>query len=77
MARIHANCTLIVVAQRVSSVLNADKIIVLDKGRIVGQGSHALLMQSCVVYREIYDSQLGGDRSRDEANKVLEREEFA
>ncbi len=77
LARIHANCTLIVVAQRVSSVLNADKIIVLDKGRIVGQGSHALLMQSCAIYREIYDSQLGGDRSRDEANIVLEREEFA
>ncbi len=77
LARIHANCTLIVVAQRVSSVLNADKIIVLDKGRIVGQGSHALLMQSCTVYREIYDSQLGGDRSRDEANMVLDREEFA
>jgi len=79
LARIHADCTLIVVAQRVSSVLNADKIIVLDKGRIVGQGSHALLMQSCAVYREIYDSQLGGDRSKNEvnANAVLEREEFA
>jgi ATP-binding cassette subfamily B protein len=77
LARIHANCTLIVVAQRVSSVLNADKIIVLDKGRIVGQGSHAFLMESSTVYREIYDSQLGSERSKDEANAVLKREEFA
>ncbi len=68
----NANCTLLVVAQRVSSVLHADKIIVLDKGRIVGQGNHASLMQSCTVYREIYDSQLGGSEA--EANALVERE---
>ena len=72
----NANCTLLVVAQRVSSVLNADKIIVLDKGRIVGQGSHALLMQRCDIYREIYDSQLGGERSVEEAKALVEREEL-
>lgn len=76
LAIINADCTLLVVAQRVSSVLNADKIIVLDKGRIVGQGSHALLMQSCDVYREIYDSQLGGERSVEEAKALVEREEL-
>ena len=72
----NANCTMLIVAQRVSSVLNADKIIVLDKGRIVGQGSHALLMQNCDIYREIYDSQLGGERSVEEAKALVEREEL-
>ena len=72
----NSNCTLFVVAQRVSSVLNADKIIVLDKGRIVGQGNHASLMQSCTVYREIYDSQLGGERSDEGVNVLWEREEL-
>ena len=73
----NANCTLLVVAQRVSSVLNADKIIVLDKGRIVGQGNHASLMQSCTVYREIYDSQLGGSEAEANANALVEREAWA
>jgi ATP-binding cassette subfamily B multidrug efflux pump len=77
LARTNANCTLLVVAQRVSSVLNADKIIVLDKGRIVGQGSHGLLMQSCAVYREIYDSQLGGERSDEEVKALVQREELS
>ena len=76
LARTNANCTQLIVAQRVSSVLNADKIIVLDKGRIVGQGSHALLMQSCSVYREIYDSQLGGERSEQEVTALAMREEL-
>jgi ATP-binding cassette subfamily B protein len=48
-----------VVAQRISTVLNADKIIVLDKGCIVAEGRHGELMQSSPIYQEIYDSQLG------------------
>lgn len=51
--------TLFVVAQRISSVLRADQILVLEGGRIVAQGSHPELLQSSAVYREIYDSQLG------------------
>ena len=51
--------TSFVVAQRISTVLKADKIIVIDMGRIVAQGTHAELMQSSPIYREIYDSQLG------------------
>lgn len=51
--------TSFVVAQRISTVLKADKIIVLDKGRIVAEGTHAELMRTSPVYREIYDSQLG------------------
>jgi len=68
-------CTLLVVAQRVSSVLKADKIIVLEKGRIAGQGNHSLLMQTCSVYREIYASQLGGEPSHDEVKGTLEMRE--
>ena len=52
--------TTIVVAQRVSSVMNADLIIVLDEGRIIGMGDHESLLHSCDVYREISDSQIGG-----------------
>lgn len=52
--------TCVVVAQRISTVLNADKIIVLDGGRIVAEGTHRQLLRSSPVYREIYDSQLGG-----------------
>lgn len=49
--------TKIVIAQRISSVLDADKIIVLDNGRIVGCGAHSELIRSCVPYQEIYYSQ--------------------
>ncbi len=51
--------TSFIIAQRVSSVLGADCIIVLDRGRIAASGSHAELMANSPIYREIYDSQLG------------------
>ncbi len=51
--------TTFVVAQRISTVLEADTILVLDKGRIVASGTHHELMESSTDYREIYDSQLG------------------
>ena len=54
-----SSSTSFVVAQRISTVLNADKILVLDKGRIAAEGTHAELMQSSPIYREIYESQLG------------------
>lgn len=50
--------TKIIVAQRVSTIKNADKILVLDRGETVGMGTHEQLMQSCEVYREIASSQL-------------------
>jgi ATP-binding cassette subfamily B protein len=53
-----ANSTVIIVAQRVSTVMNADQIIVLDNGVIVGSGTHKELMDTCEVYREIVSSQL-------------------
>ena len=52
--------TVIIVAQRVSSVMNSDLIIVLDEGRINGIGTHEELLQSCEIYKEISDSQMGG-----------------
>jgi ATP-binding cassette subfamily B protein len=51
--------TTVVVAQRIRTGLHADQILVLDKGRIVARGTHRELLASSVVYREIYDSQLG------------------
>jgi ATP-binding cassette subfamily B multidrug efflux pump len=50
--------TVLIVAQRVSTIMNADRIIVLDKGVIVGMGTHEELMERCAVYREIVFSQL-------------------
>ena len=53
------NATVVIVAQRVSTILNADRIIVLDDGAVVGSGTHEQLMVSCDEYREIVVSQLG------------------
>lgn len=53
------NATVIMVAQRVSSIIDADRILVLDAGRIVGQGTHKELLQNCPLYREIAELQMG------------------
>ena len=50
---------LIVIAQRVSSIMSLDQIIVLDEGRIIGRGTHEELLRSCPVYREIHETQMG------------------
>lgn len=55
-----AGTTTVVVAQRVSSVMHADLILVLDEGKIIGKGNHEQLLENCPVYREIRDSQMGG-----------------
>ena len=52
------NATVIIVAQRISTVLHANRILVLDEGRIVGDGTHAQLLESCPEYQEIARSQL-------------------
>jgi ATP-binding cassette subfamily B protein len=54
-----AGCTKLVVAQRISTVLKADTIVILENGRIAAEGPHSELIASCPVYREIFDSQLG------------------
>ncbi|MDO4590860.1 MAG: ABC transporter ATP-binding protein [Slackia sp.] len=56
-----AGKTKIIVAQRISTVLHADKIVVFDDGRVVGQGTHDALMRDCPTYREIAFSQLSED----------------
>jgi ATP-binding cassette subfamily B multidrug efflux pump len=58
-----AGATVLIVAQRVSSILNADQIIVLDEGKIVGIGTHQDLMSRCEIYREIVLSQLSPEEA--------------
>jgi ATP-binding cassette subfamily B multidrug efflux pump len=58
-----AGATVLIVAQRVSSILNADQIIVLDEGKIVGIGTHRELMSECQTYREIVLSQLSPEEA--------------
>lgn len=55
------NKTVLIVAQRISTIMNADKIIVLDDGKVVGEGNHNELLLKCEVYREIAESQLSED----------------
>ena len=54
--------TSFVIAQRISTVLNADQILVLEKGEIVARGTHEELLESSELYAEIYTSQLIGDK---------------
>ena len=57
--------TVLIVAQRISTIKNADKIIVLDEGKIVGMGKHSELMKDCDVYKEIAYSQLSKEELED------------
>ena len=50
--------TVLLVAQRISSIMHADRIVVLDKGRVAGMGTHEELLKTCDVYKEIAYSQL-------------------
>lgn len=61
--RLHyASATKIIVAQRVSSIMHAEKILVMENGRVIGMGTHDELMETCPLYREIGDSQIGDRR---------------
>ena len=55
----HGEATMVVIAQRISSILSMDEILVLDEGEMIGRGTHAELMESCPLYREIYRTQMG------------------
>ena len=59
--RKNIDATIIIVAQRIGTILDADKIVVLDEGKTVGIGRHEELMESCEQYRQIYISQMGGE----------------
>jgi ATP-binding cassette subfamily B multidrug efflux pump len=65
--------TTLVVAQRISTVLRADKIIVIDRGRVVAQGTHRELLRSSPIYQEIYESQLGDGNRLQEAGAAKTR----
>lgn len=60
-----SNLTCIIIAQRISSVMDADNIVVMDLGEVVGIGTHETLMKDCSVYQEIYESQMGKGETAD------------
>ncbi len=67
-------CTSFVVAQRISTVLKADKIVVIDKDRVAAEGTHAELIRTSPIYQEIYESQLGSGFKEEIAQALLELE---
>jgi ATP-binding cassette subfamily B protein len=63
LKRSTAGATLVIIAQRVSSIVDADQILVLDGGRIVGRGTHSQLLETSETYREIVSSQLAAEET--------------
>ena len=57
----YLDATIVLVAQRVSSVKNADQILVLEEGRMAGLGTHDVLLRDCPLYAQIASIQMGGD----------------
>lgn len=64
------DATMLIVAQRVGSILDADRILVMEDGQIVGSGTHRELLRSCPLYREIAELQLGEEEVRHELQSV-------
>lgn len=63
LRRLMQDATTFLIAQRISSVLDFEKILVLEDGKLVGEGTHQTLMETCGVYQDIYESQFGMNRS--------------
>jgi ATP-binding cassette subfamily B protein len=61
LAKEAKDSTKLIVAQRIGTIMDADRIVVLDDGKVVGQGTHRELLENCSVYREIAESQLSPD----------------
>ncbi|MFA6525392.1 MAG: ABC transporter ATP-binding protein [Patescibacteria group bacterium] len=70
MAAVTKNKTVLIVAQRISTIMNADKIIVLDEGKIVGEGTHGELLNTCSVYKEIASSQLSDEELKNNPGRI-------
>lgn len=60
IAGLDYNPTVFIISQRTASIMGADQILVLDDGRLAGKGKHKELLETCPIYKEIYDSQFGG-----------------
>ena len=67
------NKTVIIVAQRISTIMDADQIIVLEEGKIVGKGTHEELLKNCETYRQIALSQLSAEELNLEEEKKEEK----
>jgi ATP-binding cassette subfamily B protein len=61
MKELAPNTTKLIIAQRISSVKDCDRIIVIDAGEINGIGTHKELLESNAIYKEVYESQMKGD----------------
>ena len=55
----YEDATTIIIAQRISSIMSMDHIIVMDEGRMIGYGTHEELLETCQVYNDIYKTQMG------------------
>ncbi len=64
---LEGSMTVFIVSQRTASIMNADRILVLDDGKIAGEGTHAQLLQSCPLYQEIFYSQFPEKRPKTQA----------
>ena len=58
--------TKIIIAQRITSVMDSDTIIVMDNGKIAAAGTHEELLKSCVIYKEVFEEQINGGDSNEE-----------
>ena len=58
----YKDTTTIIIAQRVSSIMNLDYILVIEDGETIGYGNHEYLINNCDIYKEIAESQMGGER---------------
>ena len=63
LAPVTTRATVLLVAQRVSTIIDADQILVLEDGEVVGRGRHAELLETCETYREIVESQLTAEEA--------------
>ena len=74
LRKITKEAVVMIVAQRIGTIKNAEQIVVLDKGKVVGKGTHYHLLHSCRVYQEIARSQMSEEEFRAELKKSIPEE---